>query len=414
MTDQLLARVPLFTGLPPAALAQLAAVLSLRQASDGQILFRENEHGEHFYVVVEGQIDVIKALGTPAERLLASRGPGEFVGEMSLFNPDGLRTATVRARGPARLLEMTRADFDGLLQRYPTLAYAMVRVLSQRMSAGNNQRIAELLEKNAELEAAYAALKAAQAQIIESEKLARELELAHEIQVGMLPRTLPALPGYSFGARTLPARTVGGDIYDCFTLPDGCLGLLVADVSGKGLPAAIFAGTIKALLRAEASRPGSPGEVLQRANTHLLGMNESGLFVTAIYAVLHPASGQLSYARAGHELPLLAEAGRPSRQCPGGRGQPLGLFQPPQLDEQIIPLAPGAAVLIYSDGVTDARNPAGDMLGAEALRASLDEPDANASAQTLCDRLLQNVLDFQSNAEQHDDITLVAVQRQLP
>src|ERR1700680_3778328 len=100
MTDQLLARVPLFADLPAAELAQLASRLTLRQASDGQILFREAEHGEHFYVVVEGEIDVLKALGTPAERLLGRRGPGEFVGEMSLLNPDGLRTATVRARGP--------------------------------------------------------------------------------------------------------------------------------------------------------------------------------------------------------------------------------------------------------------------------------------------------------------------------
>src|SRR5258708_14673749 len=107
MTDQLLARVPLFTGLPAAALAQLAEVLTLRQAPEGQIVFRETEHGEHFYVVIDGQIDVIKALGTPAQHLLASRGPGEFVGEMSLLNPDGLRTATVRARGPTRLLEIT-------------------------------------------------------------------------------------------------------------------------------------------------------------------------------------------------------------------------------------------------------------------------------------------------------------------
>ena len=413
MTDQLLARVPLFADLPSAELEQLAASLTLREVPDGLILFREDECGEHFYVVVDGQIEVIKALGTSAERVLGWRGPGEFVGEMSLLNADGWRTATVRAHGPARLLEMTRADFNGLLHRHPTLAYAMVRVLSQRLSAGNNQRIAELLAKNAELEAAYAALQAAQAQIIESEKLERELELAHDIQMGMLPRTLPQVPGYSFGARTRPARAVGGDIYDFITLPGGRLGLAVADVAGKGLPAALVAGTAKALLRAEASRPGSPGQVLQRVNDHLLVMNEAGLFVTAIYGVLDPASGDLSYARAGHELPLLAEAGQPSRRCTGGRGQPLGILDELQLDEQTLHLARGATLLFYSDGVTDARNPEGAMLDTGQLCAIFDR-DPSAAAQPICDGILQAVLDYQGAAQQHDDITLVAVQRQAP
>ncbi len=409
MNEELLSKVPLFAELSSAELAQLAAGLSLREAPDGLIVFREGESGEHFYVVVEGQIEVVKALGTPVERVLGLRGPGEFVGEMSLLNRDGLRTASVRARGPARLLEMTRADFDALLHRRPTLAYNMVRVLSERLSAGNNQRIAELLEQNRELESAYAALKAAQAHIIENEKLERELQLAHEIQVGMLPRSLPQVPGYTFGARTLPARAVGGDIYDFIPLPGGLLGLVVADVAGKGLPAAIFAGTARALLRAEAGRPGTPGQVLQRVNAHLLVMNEAGLFVTAIYGVFDPAAGRLRYARAGHELPLLAEAGQPSRHCPGSRGQPLGILDELQLDEQSIHLAPGATLLFYSDGVTDALNPGGAMLGTGQLRAALDRRPA--TAQAACDEILQAVRDYQGPAEQHDDITLVAVQR---
>ena len=131
----------------------------------------------------------------------------------------------------------------------------------------------------------------------------------------MLPRALPRLAGYAFGARTQAARAVGGDFYDCFALAGDRLGLVIADVAGKGLPAAIFAGTAKALLRAEASRPGTPGQVLQRVNAHLLLMNEAGLFVTAIYAIFDPAAGRLDYARAGHEPPLLAEAGGRSRRC---------------------------------------------------------------------------------------------------
>ena len=408
--EDVLARVPLFAALPRDELARLGRALRLREVPGGEILFREAECGEHFYVVVEGEIEVVKALDTPAERRLGLRRAGEFVGEMSLLNRDGRRTATVRARGPARLLELTRADFDDLLRRHPLLAYDMVRLLSERLSASSNARVRELLESNQQLAAAYAELQAAQAQVIEKEKLDRELELAHEIQVGMLPRELPRLPGYGFGARTLPARAVGGDFFDFIPLPDGRMGVVVGDVAGKGMPAALFMALARALLRAEGSRGDAPAEVLRSVNAHLLTMNQAGLFVTVIYGILDPGTGRLDYARAAHEYPLLAEPNGGSRAFTGGRGQPLGVLDEPELDEQTTVLAPGGTLLFYSDGASDARSPAGAMFDAERVLGLLSA-NAALSAQPLCDRLLQAVLDYQSSAPQHDDITLVAVQR---
>ena len=205
----LIRKVPLFASLRGTETQFLAEILRGVEIPAGALLFREGEPGASFDILVDGQVEVIKALGTPDERLLAVRGPGDFFGEMSLLDPDGLRTASVRARTPVCLLEMARPDFDALLQHRPALAYEIMRVLSLRLRESDNATIADLREKNRELSQAYAELKAAQAQIIEKEKLEQELRMAHRIQQSILPGKLPRLAGYDFGALMMPARSVG-------------------------------------------------------------------------------------------------------------------------------------------------------------------------------------------------------------
>jgi len=200
------------------------------------VLFREGEYGDRFYIVVEGQIAILKALDTPNERFLAIRGPGEFIGEMSLLNPDGLRTASVRLHSDARPLEMTRGDFDALLGREPTIAYEMLRVLSNRLRQAHNESIRELKEKNRRLAEAYANLKAAQQQIIQKEILERELLQAREIQESMLPRELPIFEGFDLGARMLPAHMVGGDFFDVIPLDSDNLAARQPAVVGHERP----------------------------------------------------------------------------------------------------------------------------------------------------------------------------------
>jgi sigma-B regulation protein RsbU (phosphoserine phosphatase) len=413
MSAHVLGKVPLFATLPPAELEQLAAELRPCARLAGTVLFNEGECGDHFYVVVEGRIEIIKALGTREERLLSTRGPGEFVGEMSLLNRDGRRTATVRVVEDAELLEMRRADFDGLLHRYPLLAYEMTRLLSDRLTAWENNVIAELREKNRELQTSYDALKAAQAQVIEKEKLERELQLARAIQMGLLPAALPAVPGYGLGAHLLPARAVGGDLFAFVPLGADRLGVVVGDAADKGMPAAIFMAQSLALLRAEASTGALPAEVLRRVNRHLLPLNQAEQFVTAFYGVLDLPSGALRYARAGHEVPLLVDpAVGGAARLPRTTGQPLAIFDEPVLDEGVVALPHGGTLLIFSDGVPDAREPGGDLFGSSRLaRAAAAEAAVSGSAQAFCSRLLELVISFQGGAPQHDDITLVAIRR---
>ncbi len=407
-SEQLLAQIPLFAQLPHDDLHHLALTLQTCEFTGGEILFRENEQGDFFYIVRQGQVEVVKALETSEERLLAVRGPGEFIGEMSLLNRDGLRTASVRAASHVKLWVMTRHDFDALLNRYPVLAYEMVRVLSSRLRAAHNIAIRDMQEKNLQLTRAYEQLKAAQDQLIEKEKLERELQVAHDIQMSILPDTLPRLSGYDFGACLVPARSVGGDFFDFLPLNGDRLGIMIGDVTDKGVPAAIFMAQVHAYLRAEAERNLSPTDVLHHVNRHLMHMNEHGLFVTVLYGVLSRTTREFTYARAGHELPILRLPNQDAALGYKSTGQPLGLFHEPLLDEQVILLPAGATLLLYTDGITDERDPQGDNFGMQRLLSEIGKT-VGLAAQEVCDRLLQVVMRHLNGAAQDDDITLVSI-----
>lgn len=406
----LLAQVPLFHNLPPAELERLAGELRVVALPAGAILFREGEAGDSFYVVLEGRLEIVQALDTRDERILALRGPGEFVGEMSLLNPEGARTAAVRAETPARLWQMTAEAFESLIRRRPRLAYDVARVLSERMTAAQRAAIEDLQEKNRQLRRAYRELEAAQAQIVEKERLERELEVAREIQMSVLPRALPQLPGFALGAHIVPARAVGGDFYDFIPLDEHRLGIVVGDVAGKGVPAALFMTQTQALLHAAALPGASPAEALRQVNAHLLSRGGAALFITVLYGVLDARSGEFAYARAGHELPLLVPPDGEARAMPLGSGQPLGLWSELLLDEQVVALPPGGGLLLYSDGLTDAHNAAGERFGGERVLARLAAL-AGQPAGALCEVLWHDVVEYRGDEPAYDDVTLVAVSR---
>jgi serine phosphatase RsbU (regulator of sigma subunit) len=406
--EKLLARAPLFSGLPEDEILRLSETLPVREVPPGTILFQEGDVGDRFYIIIQGQIEVIKALSTPEERLIGIRGPGEFVGELSLINRAGLRTASVRSLGPAHLWEMSHDEFDDLLHRQPSMAFELINVLSERLTAAHDSTIEDLQQKNKELTRAYEELKAAQAQIIEKERLERELQVAFEIQTSILPQTLPELAGYDFGAMRVPARAVGGGVYDIISLSSNKVGIVVGDVADKGVPSAIFMAQTHALLYAMASRNVSPAKVLQRVNQLLLKIGESSLFVTVLYGVLDKRSNTFSYARAGHELPIIITAGGQVELAPYDEGQLMGILDKPILDEQTVSIPPGGMVLLYTDGVTDARHANGDSFGLDRLTSELENLD-DGSAQEQCDKLWQTLRTFQERTAQEDDVTMVTV-----
>jgi serine phosphatase RsbU (regulator of sigma subunit) len=408
MKEQLISQVPLFASLPRSEIKHLAQTLRPREFPQGALLFLEGTTGEQSYVLLDGQVEIIKALGTGAERVLGVRQAGSFIGEMSLFSREGLRTASVRAQTPIQTLEITRADFDALLHRRPTLAYEMVRVLSQRLDESEQLTIRDLTEKNRQLTEAYEELKAAQAQIIEKEKLEAELDVARTIQRSILPQARPQLPGFDFGARIEPMIAVGGDFFDFIPLDDNRLGIAVGDVSDHGVPAAIFMALTYSLLRAEASRAATLTEALRSVNRHLLAMNGSGMFVTVLYGILDGTTREFRYVRAGHELPLLLDKERQAIALDFSPGQLLGLFPHLALQEQSVILPPGGLLLLYTDGVTETMDTHGELFGRQRLQAVLRD-HATASAQASCDLIWSAVQMYGGAATPRDDVTLVAV-----
>jgi phosphoserine phosphatase RsbU/P len=404
----LLSKIPLFAGLPVQELDSLLSALDVRELEDHEILFRDGDPGEHFYVVLKGVLEVLMAEETPDELLLNVLYEGEYLGEMSLITPGGQRTASVRARGKSTLLSMSRAQFLDLTKKHPELAIAMVRVLSQRLDATNTATFRDLTEKNRQLQTAYDELKAAQSQLIEKERLERELQVAADIQLSILPDDLPDFDEFGFGARILPARQVGGDLYDVFPLKDNRVGVLIGDVADKGVPSALFMARAHALLMAEADIGLTAGEVLRLVNMHITRLQKSTQFVTVLYGILDLKTRIFSYARAGHEPPLLLHVDGSVERIPHSSGMALGLWEPITLDERAIELLPGDTLLLYTDGMTDCRNPKGEPFGLERIKSVLSG-FANMNAQQVCDNLLDILQKYQDGCKQDDDVTLVAV-----
>jgi serine phosphatase RsbU (regulator of sigma subunit)/anti-sigma regulatory factor (Ser/Thr protein kinase) len=246
-----------------------------------------------------------------------------------------------------------------------------------------------------------------EAEIRNRERLAQELRVATAIQQQFLPKELPDLPGWRISAYYQPAREVGGDFYDFIELPEGQVGIVVGDVTDKGVPAALVMATTHSILRSDAPRIVAPGEVLARANELLVAEMPPAMFVTCLYAVLDPKTGRLRYANAGHDLPYVRT--RHGVMELRATGMPLGLMPGMDYEEKEIVLEPGAGLLLHSDGLVEAHNAERKMFGFPRLKKLVGERDGG---EELIDLLLEELNRFTvDDWEQEDDITLVTLQR---
>ena len=244
------------------------------------------------------------------------------------------------------------------------------------------------------------------------QSLEQELRVAREIQQALLPKDLPRFPGYEVAAYYQPAREVGGDFYDFLDLEDGRLGVVVGDATGHGIPAALVMANTQSVLRAVAQRGGggsAPGQALAEANEVLFTYIPPNMFVTCFYGILDPESGQLIYANAGHNLPCWRHNDEVEELR--ARGMPLGLMPGMSYEEKETILVPGDGVLFYSDGLTEAHDPQGEMFGTPKLREVVERQGEDGEG-SLVARLLKELSGFVGDGwEQEDDITLVTLQR---
>ena len=238
-----------------------------------------------------------------------------------------------------------------------------------------------------------------------------ELDVASKMQQSILPTRFPESPTYQVSGSMEPARNVGGDFFDIIPLEDGRIGLAIADVSDKGVPAALFMMSSRTLLRGAAIGSPDPGEVLGEVNHLLYENNEAAMFVTVFYAVFDPASGEFLYANGGHNSPLIVNADGNSTLLPLTGGIALGMISDIQYQHNTVTLAPGDTVVLYTDGVTEAMNDKQEEFGVERLHeVFVAAPPGDAREANLA--VFQAVKAFVGDTPQSDDITCLALRHE--
>ncbi len=242
---------------------------------------------------------------------------------------------------------------------------------------------------------------------VEKGRLERELQMARDIQQSLLPDRMPQVPGYQVTARWRAAREVAGDFYDLFELENGDLGVVIADVSDKGAPAAMFMAVARTMIRSHAHAGDSPIETLMNTNDLILEDADSGMFVTVFHSVFQP-NGESTHVNAGHNPPILF------RQATGEviflqrGGRAIGWFPDNPVRPEYLQMEPGDLLIYYTDGLTEAENPQQEYFGEDRL-CRLIEEGSNLPTEQLADLILQHVDEFCGTAPPFDDLTLVVV-----
>jgi serine phosphatase RsbU (regulator of sigma subunit)/anti-sigma regulatory factor (Ser/Thr protein kinase) len=249
-----------------------------------------------------------------------------------------------------------------------------------------------------------------QAEALERERIETELRVARVIQQTLLPKETPKLAGWEINALWQPAREVSGDFYDFIELPDGKMGILIADVTDKGVPAALVMATARSLLRTAAERLYDPSQVLKRSNDLLHPDIPPKMFVTCLYTVLDPVTGKMVFANAGHNLPYHRTSSGVVE--PRATGMPLGLMPGMDYNEIEITLEPGDTILLTSDGIIEAHNHHREMFGLERAKSIVKN---HRDGLNLIEELMNGLRGFTGDLyEQEDDITLVTITRNVP
>ncbi len=235
----------------------------------------------------------------------------------------------------------------------------------------------------------------------ERQRMSLEASEARAIQEALLPKSSPYIPGFAVSGLSIPAGAVGGDWYDFISFDDGCWGLVLADVSGKGTAAALLMSATRGMLRSLAQTCSGPGEVLTRLNRLLVEDFPSGKFVTMLLAVLNPSTRELTFSSAGHLRPLLVDENG-ARFLDSERGMPLGLGSG-EFSESRVQLSKGSRLVFYSDGITEATGLSDEEYGADRMRDHVLQPNASAES------ILADVRSFANGEGLHDDATVIFV-----
>lgn len=394
-------------------LSTLRQIAERKTYPPGTILTHQGASENTFYVIENGGVVVTRRMESGEEHTLNVLGPLHSFGEMALLD-DSPRLATVKTTSESTVLEITAERFKNLLKTDPELAIYITKRILSNLRTLDQLAIHDLRQKNINLQEAYRSLQAAQAELVEKERLEREIELAADMQRSLLPAVLPEFPDYRFASYLAPARQVGGDLYDVCVIDDAHVGILIADVADKGMHAALLMAVTRTLFFQESQRSLSPAEVARQVHKGLMAVSSPGdgygidAFVTAFYGVLHRPSGRLTYVRAAQDRPLWL---RPNKEpvTLKGDGRFLGMIAELDLPEFSIDLSPGDFLLLYSDGVTDALNQHDESYGTNRLvRAFVGAKGEHAGG--ILSAIVRDINQWRGDAPAFDDVTMLMVE----
>ena len=423
---KLLAPLPIFARLDPNSLIAVAERSRVARFAAGDTIMQEGRMSTFADVILAGEVDVF--VDTPAGQVhVATVGTPHIVGELGAVAAMP-RSATVVARSDLTVLRIERGSLMSLTADYPAIGVAIIGELGRRLHGMNRSlayltyaanalgrdeydpdMLAELTRQPGEL-ANFARAFANMAAEMEAKQRRRdEMQAAATIQNSILPRPLAregALAVVDLHAEMHPAREIGGDFYDYFPIDGDKLAVTVADVSGKGIPAALFMAVSRTVLRS-GERGDDMAEQMESANRLLATENAASMFVTAFHGVLDLTSGALRYCNAGHNPPYVLRASG-GRQTLKATGIPFGVDEDMPYRIAEAQLQPGDALFLFSDGITEAFNHEGEEFGNARLEAALDAARGKDAAALVAD-VLAATSAFAAGAEQSDDITVLAL-----
>ena len=394
-----MARCDLFHDLDVAQLEAIAAHGTVRLPHDGEVLLRPGDTNRHVAVVLEGALSIHLDTDSADEALVI--GAGECVGEMSVVDASPV-SALVTASGDCRLLLIEAEAFLNHVLPLPSVARHVLATLAARMRHGNRRIVARVKEA------------------AELDRVRRELALASQIQAAMVPHRSPLFPAHpriDLSGRMSSAREVGGDLFDAFFVDPDHLFLVIGDVCGKGMPAALFMVRTLTLLRTEVQAIASAaagavaaslGAVVASVNRTLFDDLQGELFVSLWCGVLEVSTGRLSCINAGHLPPLLLRPGRAPSFLEARRHPIVGVAPDFIYQATDVRFEGGAALLLYTDGVTEATAPTGDLFGDDRLCALVAGGDRGA-AERLLDVVFDAVVGFTGDQAMADDLTVMCL-----
>jgi serine phosphatase RsbU (regulator of sigma subunit) len=356
----------------------LQSYMELERFGVGEVLFRKDEVAEKMYLVKSGRLRVAE--------LDVLIDEGKLIGETGLFSPFHRRTATIVCETDVEIYSLSQKKILEIIAEKPSFLMDIMRLTIMR-SMGN---LAET--------------------IAAKEKIESELKVAKEIQVSMLPRRFPAFPDrgeFDVFAMMNPAKEVGGDLYDFFAVDENRYCFIVGDVSGKGVPAALYMAITKTLLKSEALKGHDPGTVLGNVHRIIYPDNAELMFITVFCAILDIRTGELQYANAGHNPPLLCRGGGDFEFVSMKPNSVLGAIDPASFENERMTIEPGDTFFMYTDGVNEAMNVAHEQYDYPRLKAALSRM-RESDPRGIVEFVRGELEVYERGEEQSDDITMLS------